>query len=307
MCSRWVADIRSALLGHQGEQRGDAVTVQETARVGDVAVTPIVESVLWSAPEVWIGGQDVEATIAATREWAAVSVGDDGAVVVPVRSYIVESQGRTMVVDTGQGTNSPYGTAILRFRPELGDYVGDLEAAGVDRASVELVALTHAHSDHVGGNTQLVDGVWEPTFPNARYLLPEPDWALVETLGALSEGPLLSLRERGVLDLVSADRVLTDEVRLVASHGHTPGHVCVEIESGGERALILGDVVHHKLSLADPTGREAVDTDEALATRQAWYERLADSDVRVFATHFEEPAVGYFRRAGEGYRFVEER
>jgi glyoxylase-like metal-dependent hydrolase (beta-lactamase superfamily II) len=283
------------------------MTVQATVRVGDVSATPIVESVLWSAPEIWIGGQDVEAAIAATREWAEVSVGDDGAVVVPVRSYIVESQGQTIVVDTGQGEHSPYGTVLPQFRPELGDYLGDLEAAGVERASVVAVALTHAHPDHIGGNTQLIDGVWEPTFPNARYLLPEPDWDLVELFGALAEGPLTSLEERGVLDLVSADHVLTDEVRLVASHGHTPGHVCVEIESGGERAVILGDVVHHKLSLGDPTGREAEDSDEALTTRQAWYERLATSDVLVFATHFEEPAIGYFERAGEGYRFVEER
>lgn len=177
----------------------------------------------------------------------------------------------------------------------------------MDRASVDLVALTHAHPDHIGGNTQLVDGVWEPTFPNARYLLPEEDWALVELFGALAEGPLISLHDRGLLELVSSNRVLTDEVRLVESHGHTPGHVCVEIESGGERALILGDVVHHKLSLGDPTGREAEESDEAVATRQAWYERLADSDVRVFATHFEEPAIGYFERAERGYRFVEQR
>ncbi len=283
------------------------MTVQETVRVGDVTVTPIVESMLWSAPEMWTDETNAEEMIAATREWAEVSVADDGWVVVPVRSYVIRSQGQTIIVDTGQGEHSPFGTMDLEFRPELGDYLGDLEAAGVDRSSVELVAMTHAHPDHIGGNTQLVDGVWEPTFANARYLLPEPDWALVQLFGELAEGPLLSLHERGVLDLVSADRALTEEVRFVASHGHTPGHVCVEIESGGERAVILGDVVHHKLQLADPAGREAAESDEAVATRQAWYERLATSDVRVFATHFEEPAIGYFERAGSGYRFVEER
>jgi glyoxylase-like metal-dependent hydrolase (beta-lactamase superfamily II) len=164
--------------------------------------------------------------------------------------------------------------------------------------------MTHIHPDHTGWNLRTVDEVLEPTFPNARYLLCEPDWALVELYGALA-APMATLRERGLLDLVGANTALTEEVRLLEAHGHTPGHVCVAIDSEDERALIIGDVVHHKIALANPAGRESGDNDEALATRLALYERVAGTPTLILASHFEVPAVGYFKRRGEGYEFSE--
>jgi glyoxylase-like metal-dependent hydrolase (beta-lactamase superfamily II) len=280
------------------------MSLEPPVRVGNVTITPIVESALWSSPDAWIKGQDHSAVIAATREWCDVTVADDGWVVVPVRSYVVASEGQTIVVDTGQGESSPFAGMIPGWRVDGGDYLADLAAAGVDPASVDLVVMTHAHPDHVGWNTREVDGELVPTFPNARYLLCERDWTMVEGFAQLAERPLLSLRRLGVLDLAPGDRELTSEVRLLPTHGHTPGHVCVEIESAGERALILGDVVHHKLSLAHPELPEASDNDEALATRRALYARYAGSDVLILASHFEGPAAGYLKRRGEGYEFA---
>ena len=31
-------------------------------------------------------------------------------------------------------------------------------------------AAHHLHVDHVGWNTRWIDGRWQPTFPNARYV-----------------------------------------------------------------------------------------------------------------------------------------
>ena len=69
--------------------------------------------------------------------------------------------------------------------------------------------------------------------------------------------------------------------------------------------MIIGDVIHHKITLADPTAREAGDNDQALATRQALYERLAGASTLVFASHFETPATGYLKQRGGGYEFSE--
>ena len=44
-------------------------------------------------------------------------------------------------------------------------------------SEIDTVMCTHLHVDHVGWNTSLVDGAWVPTFPNARYLVAESEWA----------------------------------------------------------------------------------------------------------------------------------
>lgn len=279
------------------------MTIEPTVQVGDVSVTPIVESALWSPAATWIGGQDEAAVIAATREWCEVTVAEDGWVIVPVRSYVVRSAGQTIIVDTGQGEASPFGSLIEGWRTDGGTYLADLEAAGVDRTEVSIVVMTHGHPDHVGWNVHELAGALEPTFPNARYWLCDREWVLVEGFGELARRQILSLHDRGLIDLVVGDAELTGDVRLRPTHGHTPGHVAVEINSAGERALLIGDIVHHKLSLADPEGRESMDTDDAVSTRQALYEETAGSDIRVFASHFETPAVGYFHARGSGYEF----
>jgi len=278
------------------------MSLEPAVIVGTVTITPILESAVWSAAEVWIPDQDRDAVIAATREWCEVTVADDGWVVLPVRCYVVESAGRTILIDSGQGEDSPFVSRIPGWRVDAGDLIADLEAAGFAVGDFDQVVMTHAHPDHTGWNLRTVDGNVEATFPNARYLLCEPDWALVEQFGPLG-APLATLRDSGALELVAADTVLTEEVRLLETHGHTPGHVCIEVNSAGQQALILGDVVHHKISLANPARREAADNDQALATRLALYDRLAGSSTRILASHFETPAVGYLKQRGTGYEF----
>jgi glyoxylase-like metal-dependent hydrolase (beta-lactamase superfamily II) len=280
--------------------------VEPSVRVGNVTITPIVESALWSAPSEWLPEEDSDAVIAATREWCEVTVADDGWVVVPVRCYVVQSGGRTILVDSGQGEDSLFVSVLPGWRVDSGDLVAELATAGIAVEDIDQVVMTHIHPDHTGWNFRTVDGTPEPTFPNARYLLSEPDWALVEQYGPLA-APIASLRERGLLDLVAADTALTEEVRLLESHGHTPGHVCIEIESEGDRAILIGDVVHHKIALANPGAPESGDSDQALATRLALYDRVAGSDTLILASHFEAPAVGYFKRRGAGYEFSETR
>jgi glyoxylase-like metal-dependent hydrolase (beta-lactamase superfamily II) len=58
--------------------------------------------------------------------------------------------------------------------------------------------------------------------------------------------------EAGLVQLVELDHVISPEIRLTPSTGHTPGHVSVMIESEGERAVITGDMLHHPCQLAHP-------------------------------------------------------
>ena len=87
-----------------------------------------------------------------------------------IQSFVLRTDGRTILVDScvGEGKDRPEIPAWSR-RPGTG-FLDRLRAAGVDPAAVDTVLCTHLHIDHVGWNTIAADGSWAPTFHNARYL-----------------------------------------------------------------------------------------------------------------------------------------
>jgi glyoxylase-like metal-dependent hydrolase (beta-lactamase superfamily II) len=109
--------------------------------------------------------------------------------------------------------------------------------------------------------------------------------------------------------LVELDHVLCSEIRLIATIGHTPGHVSVAIESQGERAVITGDVIHHPAQIARPDWSVRFDSDAACAraTRKALLGEWAEAPILVIGTHFPPPTAGCIRRDGATYRFKCER
>jgi glyoxylase-like metal-dependent hydrolase (beta-lactamase superfamily II) len=112
--------------------------------------------------------------------------------------------------------------------------------------------------------------------------------------------------EAGLVDLVADDHVVTDNVRLAPSAGHTPHHASVLIESHGESAVITGDVTHHPCQIAHPHWGSTSDFDpaQARASRLELVERYADSDTLIIGSHFADPVVGLIRRQGAMFRLV---
>jgi glyoxylase-like metal-dependent hydrolase (beta-lactamase superfamily II) len=104
---------------------------------------------------------------------------------------------------------------------------------------------------------------------------------------------------------VAPDRKLTGEVWLESTPGHTPGHVSVRISSGGENAVITGDLMHHPIQIAHPDWVVEFDNDPKLAveTRRQFVERYCDKPIRVFGTHFAGPTAGHITRRGGAFHF----
>jgi glyoxylase-like metal-dependent hydrolase (beta-lactamase superfamily II) len=173
----------------------------------------------------------------------------------------------------------------------------DLADAGFPREEVDTVICTHLHFDHVGWNTMLVDGEWVPTFPNARYLLGRDEWEHWNREGASGYAATIDdavrpVIDAGLADLVPSDHRVTNEIRLEATPGHTPGHVAVHVESAGQHALITGDLAHHPVQFAEPDWHADPDTDptQSAATRRRLLEEHSDTDLLVIGTHFAPPA-----------------
>ena len=96
--------------------------------------------------------------------------------------WVVRSQGRTILVDTGigPGPHPSRGNLTGNLYQELGPVLrpgGQTSTVGDSPTDeVDVVIHTHLHFDHVGWNLDYSGGSAVPFFPNARYLAPRLDW-----------------------------------------------------------------------------------------------------------------------------------
>ena len=272
-----------------------------TWKVGSVVVRTIVEQ-SHSVP------LDMVLSLEEQEEWTRRHpwlqphyLVDDRTCRLAVQGFVVDDGATVVLVDTCVGSSDD-----VRDGP-TGPFVEQLVAAGYSVEAVDIVVCTHLHFDHVGWNTHLVGDEWRVTFPHARYVFARPEWEHWSS----TPDPLVNLDERvrpvveaGRAEIVEIPIQLTEAVQLIATPGHTPGHISVAIASGGQRAVITGDMLHHPLQIAEPHLGSVADHDAAAAaaTRARCLQEWEHDDVLVVGTHFAPPAAGRLRPDGQGWR-----
>ena len=224
-----------------------------------------------------------------------------------IHALIVETPDRTIMVDTCVGNDKERGNPA--WNQLQTEFLGDMEKAGYVLDAIDTVLCTHLHIDHVGWNTMLIDGKWVPTFPKARYLIGQAEFAHWQAdtdkdQVAVMNDSVLPVFDADLVDLVETDYKISDEISLIPTVGHTPGHVSVMIKSNGEEAMITGDFIHHPCQFAHPEWSSSFDTDpeQSAQTRREVFDKYADTPTLIIGTHFATPTAGYLRRDGDAYR-----
>ena len=222
---------------------------------------------------------------------------------VHIGCYLLSSGGRTLLVDTGVGpAPDPF------FGGLRGNLMDELKANGVSPEDINTVFLSHLHPDHVGWN---LTANRKPTFPNARYVMHKADWDAFQTPEVQQAFPfafvdqtLTPLQALDILDLLSGEHPLTEEVVAIPTPGHTPGHMSILISSGGEKALILGDALVHPAQVSQPDWLFGFDMDAqgAAATRKELLDRVEAEGMTVVQCHLPSPGFGHIIRL-EGRRY----
>jgi glyoxylase-like metal-dependent hydrolase (beta-lactamase superfamily II) len=230
-----------------------------------------------------------------------------------VQAFVVLIAGHTIVVDPGVG-NGKKRAAVPGWDNLHTDFLDRLRATGVAPIEVDYVVNTHLHFDHVGWHTELVSGAWQPTFPAARYVMSagefgywqsKPENEIADQHAGFADS-VLPVYEAGLVDLVADDHVVIDGMQLVPTPGHTPHHASVLIESGGQSAVITGDVAHHPCQLAHPEWGSSsdFDADQARVSRSMLVERFANREALIIGSHFADPVAGYIRRENGSIRLA---
>jgi glyoxylase-like metal-dependent hydrolase (beta-lactamase superfamily II) len=268
--------------------------------LGDVTVTRIKEyygsvgmgpaDFFPDSPE---GAWDTHGNWLAPDFWNA----ETGECISAIQTWVLRSAGRTILVDTGVGNHKdrPYAPVWSRLDTE---FLDNLAAAGIQPEDVDLVINTHLHIDHVGWNTRLDGRTWVPTFPNATYLMPQRDFDFWnpannhETVFGrgnqnVFEDSVVPVHQAGLTQLWDDTHRIDENLRLDLAPGHTPGSSVLTLESGGDRALFVGDLVHTPLQIVEPETNSCFCEDpvQSRATRHKLLGRAAEDNALLFPAH----------------------
>jgi glyoxylase-like metal-dependent hydrolase (beta-lactamase superfamily II) len=233
---------------------------------------------------------------------------EEGRLKMSIHSLVVETPSRRIVVDTGLG-NDKQGRNVPTWNNRNGPFLETLAAAGFPPESIDTVLCTHLHVDHVGWNTRLSGDQWVPTFAKARYVFGrteyehwrdhshEPDEA------AVFNDSVKPIVDAGKAELIPSDHRLTEEITMIPTPGHSPGHMSIHIMSDGEEGLLTGDVAHHPCQMAHLDWSSTVDSDpvQSAATRRQLFSRFADRPTLVIGGHF---SAAHIKRDGDAFKFI---
>jgi glyoxylase-like metal-dependent hydrolase (beta-lactamase superfamily II) len=233
-----------------------------------------------------------------------------------MRCLLIEHPSGLVLIDTGAGNKeSPKFKDIYGIENEGAEGATMLEDGlkqiGVAPSDIAVVINTHLHFDHAGGNTRATpEGRIEITFPNATYIVRrgEYDYALhpnERTAASYFDRNYHPLEAAGKLELITREKQIVKGIRAIPTPGHTPFHQSILIESAGERAFYLGDLVptHAHLPLPWIMGYD-VEPLVTLETKRRILKQAVDEKWLLIFEHDAEVPWGRIENDGKTYKLV---
>ena len=284
--------------------------------------TPLVQSAQlgrWRIHAIQAGGQKLDGGamfgVVPKPLWERKIKPDDrNRIALGMRCLLVEHESGLILIDTGAGNKESdkfhdiYGVenAGENDATQLEDGLRDLRMQPSD---VSLVINTHLHFDHAGGNTRrTADGRIVLSFPNARYVVQRGEYEYAthtnERTGA-SYFPhnFTPIRDAGRIALVDGETEVAKGITVVPTPGHVPFHQSIRLESDGDVAFYLGDLVPtvHHLPLPWIMGYD-VEPLRTLETKREILTRAAAEDWIMIFEH--DARIPWSRITNDGKSFV---
>ena len=290
---------------HPGEVEIDELQLSGSFRVGDLQVHHVSDGVQLGPRQSWFTGIDPEV-------WTPVLGVDSADALFPVNygCFVVVDQGEVTLVDSGWGPSAGTKDDIRAG----GEMLTRLSELGIERGDIKRIIQTHLHADHCGW-------LWDeetkaPTFPNAEILISAPEldyWTGQEAdddpMAPYTRSRVLPCMEAGLVRVIDdVEYQVSPSMSLIPTPGHTAGHVVLHLESAGQHALLLGDVVHHPIHFTHFDWLPVIDRDpvKSVRSREAMARLAVELNAIVTAPHMPILTIGRVEVDSDGqFRFVE--
>ena len=266
----------------------------DKAKIGDVQLTAVVDMV---PPARQPSAMFPEVPPAAWDPYKDTL--EDGQLQLYYGVLLLSFGNTNILVDTGMGPG-PHPDRGNRTG-NLYELVSDVLAPPDNRRNtnvspsdqVNYVIHTHLHADHVGWNLRYSGGMPAPYFRRARYVISKTEYDYYTEEKVLQQSPhvqrqILPLRRLRLQQLVEGEHEVTQGVMVVPAPGHTPGHQVVLINSGGQKGMVAGDLLHSIAQVTEPSWCAGVDYDKAqsAASREKLLSLAEKEGWIVAAGHF---------------------
>jgi glyoxylase-like metal-dependent hydrolase (beta-lactamase superfamily II) len=290
------------LIGRQapGFYRYKIGSIEVTVVTDGINRRPITGDLVLNATK-----DEVNAALAAAFMEKDVFVG-------PYNPIVVNTGAKMAVIDTGTGE-----AAYKVSQGMNGQFLINLAAAGINPNDIDSVIISHYHGDHINGLLKSDNSL---TFPNAEILVPGPEHKYWMDDGEMSRAstPRIQNLFKNVRRVMRGevlkhlctyewDQEVIPGIIAVGTPGHSPGHTCHIITSGGNKVYVQGDVTHLPvLFVRNPGWHPHIDQDpvQAEATRRKVYDMLVAEKMLVQAFHYPFPALAHVEKTTTGYREI---
>jgi glyoxylase-like metal-dependent hydrolase (beta-lactamase superfamily II) len=292
-----------ALAWADAPQHHDQVPGFQRLEVGDLEVTSLYEGG-GQFEQRWLNGQKkIMTAVAKTVKNEPHFL--DGA----ESAFLVNTGKRVILVDAGAGQWWGGGA--------FGRLETSLRSAGYAPEQIELVLITHLHSDHAGGLTTR-DG--RRVFSNAEVYVAKAENDFWLSAAIAAKAPKEAQEFFQAAQAISTPYIkagkwhtftnsdeIGEGIKIVSLPGHTPGHTGYEFSSKGQRILFWGDIIHaQSVQLTHPEVSVVFDVDPAaaVAMRKKLLPALADGKVLIAGPHMAFPGAGRLRKDGNVYTWA---
>jgi len=242
--------------------------------------------------------------------WARRAPPDDkNRIPLALRCLLVEHDDGLVLIDTGIGNKENekfieiYGVenAGANGRTKLEDALAELRHQPED---IRWVINTHLHFDHAGGNRSR-DGL---SFPRARYVVQKGELDFARHTNERTAGSYLPHNfEQTPFQLIDGEAEILPGIRGLPTPGHVPYHQSILIESGGEKACFVADLVPTAAHLPLPwiMGYDLQPL-VTLETRRRIYQRAEAEQWLLVFEHDPQVVSGRLARQDKGFGLVDQ-
>jgi glyoxylase-like metal-dependent hydrolase (beta-lactamase superfamily II) len=243
--------------------------------------------------------------------WEKCCPADDrNRIALSLTCLLIRAHGKNILVDTGLG-----GKTDRRFQEMFSverspTLTASLQQHGLAPDDIHLVINTHLHFDHAGGNTVGSNGDLRPSFPRARYVVQRGEYddavsANERTRASYRPENIMPLTQTRHWELVDGETELVPGVSVMVTAGHTRYHQSIKIESEGQTALFLGDVIPTVSHLPLPyiMGYDLYPI-QTLETKRWLLQRACEQRWLLVFEHDPQVQMGYVQKDVEGKYYL---